>query len=228
MFNKIRKSIILNRIVSQKNSHRGFTLVEMVMVLAISTIVLAAMYSVFTIANKNFTTQNAAANVQQNLRSAIGLMARDIRVAGLDPTGSDNFGITYASQTKIRFTMDSIDSGSGDFNGIVDEANFEEITYGFQGNQVMQTLYETVTTPPAVPDAAALISNITNLNFAYFDAANTNLIDAGLSPPRVPDDKLADIRTVEILVTHQEPAGRDEMVSRTLTRRVECRNLAFN
>jgi prepilin-type N-terminal cleavage/methylation domain-containing protein len=228
MFNKIRKSIILNRMVSRKNNQRGFTLVEMVLVLAISTVVLAAMYSVFTIANKNFTTQNAAANVQQNLRSAIGLMARDIRLAGLDPSGSDNFGIAYAAQTKIRFTVDSIDSGSGDFNGIVDEANFEEITYEFQGSQVTQTLDETVTTPPATPDSAALISNITNLNFAYLDAANTNLIDTGLSPPRVPDDKLADIRTVEILVTHEEPAGRDEMVSRTLTRRVKCRNLAFN
>lgn len=214
--------------VSLKNNFRGFTLVEMVLALAISTIVLAAIYSVFIIANKNFTTQNAAANVQQNLRSAIGLMARDIRLAGLDPSGSDNFGIAYASQSKIRFTMDSIDSGSGDFNGIVDEANFEEVTYDFQGNQVMQTLYETVTIPPAIPDAAALISNITDLNFDYFDANNTNLIDSGLSPPRVPDDKLADIRTIEILVTHQEPAGRDKMVSRTLTRRVECRNLSFN
>ena len=220
MFNKIRKSIILNRIVSQKNNHRGFTLVEMVMVLAISTIVLAAMYSVFTIANKNFTTQNAAANVQQNLRSAIGLMARDIRVAGLDPTGSDNFGITYASQTKIRFTMDSIDSGSGDFNGIVDEANFEEITYGFQGNQVMQTLYETVTSSTA--DAAALISNIIEVKFKYYDSANNDLGNP------VPADQLENIRNVEILVTHEESAGREGMVSRTLTRRVECRNLAFN
>ena len=213
--------------VSYNNNHRGFTLVEMMLVLAISTIVLAAMYSVFTIANKNFTTQNAAANVQQNLRNAIGLMTRDIRAAGLDPACSDNFGITYASQTKIRFTMDSIDSGSGDFNGTVDEANFEEISYDFQGDQVMQTLYETVTTSPPA-EAVALINNITNLNFAYFDAANASLIDAGLSPPRVPDDKLADIRTVEIEITHQEPAGRDQMVSRTLKRRVECRNLAFN
>ena len=224
MFNKTPKSSI--RTVSLKNNLRGFTLVEMVLALAISTIVLAAIYSVFIIANKNFTTQNVAANVQQNLRSAIGLMARDIRLAGLDPSASDNFGIAYAAQTKIRFTVDSDSVGAG-FNGIVDEADLEEITYGFQGNQIMQTLYETVTTPPAIPDAAALISNITNLNFAYLDDENTNLIDFGLSPPRVPDDKLADIRTVEILVTHQEPAGRDEMVSRTLTRRVECRNLAF-
>jgi prepilin-type N-terminal cleavage/methylation domain-containing protein len=219
MYNKLPKSII--RTVSLKNNFRGFTLVEMVMALAISTIVLAAVYSVFNIANKNFTTQNAAANVQQNLRSAIRLMARDIRHAGLDPSGSDNFGITYASPSKIRFTMDR-----DTFNGTVDEANWEEITYDFQGNQVMQTLYETVTTSTA--DIAALINNITNLNFSYFDADNTDLIDSGLSPPQVPSDKLADIRTVVISITHQEPAGRDKMVSRTLTRRVECRNLTFN
>ena len=224
MSNNNRKSFI--HLVIFKNS-RGFTLVEMVLALAISSIVLAAVYSVFTIANKNFTTQNVTANVQQNLRNAIGLMARDIRAAGLDPADSDNFGITYASQTKIRFTMDSIDSGIGDFNGTVDETNFEEITYDLQGDQVMQTLYEIVTTSPPA-EAVALINNITNLNFAYFDAANANLIDAGLSPPRVPDDKLADIRIVEIEITHQEPAGRDELVSRTLKRRIECRNLAFN
>ena len=219
MYNKLRKSII--RTVSLKNSFRGFTLVEMVLALAISTIVLAAVYSVFTIANKNFTTQNAAASVQQNLRSAIRLMARDIRHAGLDPSRSDNFGITYASQSKIRFTMDR-----DTYNGIVDEANLEEITYDFQNDQdqVVQTLYE----GKPSENTAALIRNITNLNFSYRDADNTDLIDSGLSPPRVPSDKLADIRTVVISVTHQEQAGRDKMVSRTLTRRVECRNLTFD
>jgi prepilin-type N-terminal cleavage/methylation domain-containing protein len=218
MSNKRNKPII------SLYSKTGFSLVELLLALAVSSIVLAAIYSVFTITNKNFTTQNVAANVQQNLRSAIGLMARDIRLAGLDPIGADSFGIEYASQTKIRFTLDSIDSGSGEFNGIVDETNFEEVTYDFQGNQITQTLYETVSTP----NPAALISNITNLNFAYLDAANNDLIDYGLSPARVPDDKLADIRIVEVLITIEEPAGRDEPVSRTLTRKVKCRNLAFN
>jgi len=218
MYNKRNKPII------SLYSKTGFSLVELLMALAVSSIVLAAIYSVFTITNKNFTTQNVAANVQQNLRSAIGLMARDIRLAGLDPIGTDSFGIEYASQTKIRFTLDSIDSGSGEFNGIVDETNFEEVTYDFQGNQVTQTLYETA----ASPNPAVLISNITNLNFAYLDAANNDLVDYGLSPARVPDDKLADIRSVEVLITIEEPAGREEPVSRTLTRKVECRNLAFN
>ena len=201
-------------------------MIEMLMALAISSIVMGAIYSVFTITNKNFTTQNVAAGVQQTLRSAIGLMSRDIRLAGLDPIGTDNFGIEYAALAKIRITQDSLDSGTGVFNGIVDETNFEQVTYDLQGDQIMQTLYETVTT--STPDAAALISNITTLNFIYYDAANNDLIDYGLTPPRVPNDKLANIRSVKITITIEEPAGRDEPVSRTLIRKVECRNLAFN
>jgi len=214
----------------KKNNYRysknGFTLVEMLMALAVSSIVMSAIYSVFTITNKNFTTQNVAANVQQNLRSAIGLMTRDIRLAGLDPIGTDSFGIGYASQTKIRFTQDSIDSGTGEFNGVVDEANFEEVTYDRQGDRIMQTLYETVAV--STPNTAVLLGNIKDLNFAYFDAANLDLIDYSLTPPRVPDDKLGDIRSVEITVTLEEPAGRDEPVRRTLIRKVKCRNLAYN
>ena len=206
------------------NSKKGLSLIELLMAMAASLIILAAVYSVFTMTSKNFTTQNVAASVQQNLRSAIGLMARDIRVAGLDPAGSGSFGFRYASRTKIRFTLDGVDSGSGDFNGTVDETNFEQITYEFQGGQIMQTLYEGT----GSPNAASLISNIIVAQFSYFDAANNDLIDAGLTPPRVPTDQLGDIRTVEILMTIEEPAGRDEPVSRTLTRRVECRNMAFN
>jgi hypothetical protein len=109
-------------------------------------------------------------------------------------------------------------------NGLVDETNFERITYEFQVNQIVQTLYEGT----ASQNPAPLIGNITNLQFTYFDADNNELIDYGLIPPQVPADELEDIRTVEILITVVEPAGRDEPVSRTLTRRVECRNMAFN
>ena len=205
-------------------SNNGLSLVELLMAMAASLIILAAVYSVFTITRKNFTTQNVTASTQQNLRAAIGLMTRDIRVTGLDPAGSGSFGFRYASRTKIRFTLDSVDTGTGEFNGTVDETNFEQITYEFQGDQIMQTLYEDT----GSQNAASLISNIIVAQFSYFDAANNDLIDAGLTPPRVPTDQLEDIRTVEILMTIQEPAGRDEPVRRTLTRRVECRNMAFD
>jgi type IV pilus assembly protein PilW len=205
-------------------SKTGFSLVELILAMGISTLILMGIYSVFSITSKNFTTQNAAANAQQSLRTAIGLMARDIRAVGLDPIDTDNFGFEYAASTKIRITADSLDSGTGEFNGTVDETNFERITYEFQGDQIVQTLYEGT----ASENPAPLISNINNLQFTYFDANNADLIDYGLSPPQVPADDLINIRTVEIQITVQEPAGIDQSVSRTLTRRVECRNMAFN
>ena len=196
----------------------GFSMVELLLAMAASSVILVAIYGVFTFTNKNFITQNAAASTQQTLRSAIGLMVKDIRVAGLDPTNSGNFGFELAEGNKIRFTLDSIDIGTGDFNGTVDETNFERVTYEFQGNQILQTLYEGT----ASQNQETLIDNIINLDFTYFDANNTDLGDP------VAANQLEDIRTVEILITVQEPAGRSEPVSRTLTRRVECRNMAFD
>ena len=203
-------------------SKSGFSLVELVLAMGISTLILIGIYSVFSITGKNFTTQNATATAQQSLRAAIGLMARDIRATGLDPTDTDNFGFEYTASTKIQITADSIDSGTGEFNGTVDDTNFERITYEFQGNQIVQTLYGDTAT------AAPLISNINNVQFTYLDANNSDLIDYGLSPAQVPTDELINIRTVEIQITVEQPAGIDEPVSRTLTRRVECRNMAFN
>ena len=101
-------------------------MVELILAMGISTIILTAIYSIFSITSKNFTTQNVAVNAQQSLRAAIGLMARDIRAAGLDPIDSDNFGFEHAARKKIWVTADSID-GSGEFNGTVDETNFESI-----------------------------------------------------------------------------------------------------
>jgi Tfp pilus assembly protein PilW len=199
-------------------------MVELILAMGLSTLILIAIYSVFTITSKNFTTQNATASAQQSLRTAIGLMARDIRAAGLDPIDTDSFGVEHATRTKIRITADSIDSGTGEFNGTVDETNFERITYEFQGNQIVQTLYEGT----ASANLAPLISNINNVQFSYLAADNSDLIDNDLSPPQVPADELINIRTIEIQITVAEPAGIDEPISRTLTRRVECRNMAFN
>ena len=56
------------------------------------------------------------------------IMLQDIRAAGLDPTANGNFGIELAEATKLRFTSDSIDAELGDFNGVLDDTNFERIT----------------------------------------------------------------------------------------------------
>lgn len=208
----------LKIIDSFPNGKMDFTLLELAVAVAIMSIVFTAIFGVFSLSSRTYTTQNVAADVQQNVRAAMEIMVMDIRMAGLDPIASLNFGVELATATKLRFTSDSIDAGTGDFNGVVNDTNSERITYELAGNDLNQILYEGT----GSPDSQPLISNVQNLTFTYFDGDNNNLA----SPVAAAD--LANIQTVQISITVQEPAGRGDPVSRSLTKRVKCHNLAFD
>ena len=199
------------------NEQRGFSLTELLIAMAIMSFVSLAIYGVFSVSSRTYTTQGVTADVQQSVRAAMEVMLQDIRAAGLDPTSSGNFGIELAESTKLRFTSDSIDAGINDFNGVLNDTNSERITYVLQGSQLDQILYETTASENSQP----LISGVKNLTFTYFDAGGNDLG----SP--VPALQLADIRTIEVSITVEEPAGIDAPVSRTLTKQVKCRNMGL-
>ena len=194
---------------------KGFSLTELLVALVIMSVVSLAIYSVFAVTTRTYTTQGVTADVQQSVRAAMEVILQDIRVAGLDPTSSGNFGIELAEASKLRFTSDSIDAGI--FNGVLDDTNSERITYVLQGTQLDQILYETT----ASVDSEPLISDVQNLTFTYFDAIGNDLG----SP--VHALQLADIRIINVSITVVEPAGRDVSVSRTLTKQVKCRNMGL-
>lgn len=196
---------------------KGFSLNELLVAMVIMSVVSSAIYGVFSISGRSYTTQSVTADVQQSVRSAMELMLQDIRVAGLDPTASGNFGIELAEAEKLRFTSDSIDTGLNDFNGILDDTNSERITYVRQSTQLNQILYETTDSETSAP----LIRNVQNLRFNYFDADGNDLG----SP--VPTLQLSDIRTISVSITVEEPAYRGAKVRRTLTNGVKCRNMGL-
>ena len=196
---------------------RGFSLIELLVALVIMSVVSVAIYGVFSVSSRTYTTQSVTAGVQQSVRSAMEVMLQDIRAAGLDPTASGNFGIELAEDVKLRFTSDSIDAGLNDFNGVIDDTNAERITYVLQGTQLNQILYETTDSEKNGP----LISDVQNLKFTYFDADGNNLG----SP--VPPLQLAEIRIINVSITVEEPAGRSAPVRRTLTNGIKCRNMGL-
>ncbi len=73
----------------KKKRDRGFTLIELMIAMAVALIVLAAIYRVYQTQQKAYTTQQLVVAMQQNARLAMTLMKREIRMAGYKPAASD-------------------------------------------------------------------------------------------------------------------------------------------
>jgi len=104
----------------------GYSLVELLITIAITGIVMAAVYSAYNTQQKSYANQEQIATMQQNIRAAMYYMEREIRLAGYDPTGDANATIITASPSSINFTVDLNSNG---YAGPSD-AN-EDITFGF-------------------------------------------------------------------------------------------------
>jgi len=185
----------------------GFTLVELLVALAVGAILLTAIYSVYGGLTRSYTTQNVAADMQQVVRAGIDFMVEDIIRAGLNPNGAIGFGILDATSASIHFTADR------NMNGTLDSANSEDITYSYvpASNLIEQ----------CAEDCQPFIDNVTDLTFTYLDGSGNDLGN----PVAAAD--LADIRTIVISMTVQEPAGRQGLVARTYSTRFRCRNLGI-
>jgi len=105
--------------------HGGFTLVELMITMAIFGIVLTGIYSVYQAQVRSHYTQQQIMDMQQNIRAAFYLMEREIKMAGLNPSGAADIGITQAAAHTLSFNMDFTgglnDGIDNDEDGIVDE-----------------------------------------------------------------------------------------------------------
>lgn len=70
-----------------KNRSQGFTLVEVLVALAIAGIALSAVYALFISQSKAYSTQSQLVELQQSLRHSMISMERDLRQTGYNPGG---------------------------------------------------------------------------------------------------------------------------------------------
>lgn len=133
----------------------GFTLVELLITLLMSSVVVFSLYSVSKKQQDTYVAQDQVVAMQDNLRAAMLLPIKEIRMAGYDPTGTANATITTATSTTLRFSMDL--NGDRDTND-----SGEDITYSLytaDGIQKLGRKNPTQNMPVA--------EYITNLEFYY-------------------------------------------------------------
>ncbi len=180
----------------------GFTVTELVLALAMMMTVMASMVSLLISLNRSYTTQNVTAGVQQVTRAGINIMARDIRMAGLNPLKINQIGILEASVDKIHFQQDV------NGNGTIESDQDEDIAYLLNRNHQLIRQKDGNSR-----SNKSLINHVEDLTFKYVDREDEET------------SILEDIQSVEISLMVREPAGNNKTISRTYSTRVICRNL---
>lgn len=160
--------------------------------LVMAGILLAAVYSAYSLQKRTYYTQDQVVEMQQNIRSAVELMSKEIRVAKYDPTGKAGASITTATATQFAFTADL--NGDGDFVHGADTDTNEKVAYclkasggGCDADGKADTGSTSVTR-----NGNAIADDIERIEFFY-------LFDDGTAPTSSPSAaELAHIRTVKI------------------------------
>ena len=212
-----------------KNHHHqlnsaGFTLTEVLVSLAIVSILVAALGGVFERSSKLYTTQNAAAALQQEVRAALDVIAAEVRMATYDPRKTDKFAIKRAAITEFRFLSD-LDGDGKIGQPAVDkpynadgECEARSFRYSLANYSILIRCGDGT---PYVKDGETLIGGtdnlrVTALEFSYRDKHNNSTMN------------LKEIRSAVISIRARAPAGRAGWIERTYSTIVDIRNTGPN
>ncbi len=161
-----------------KEKATGFTLVELLVSMVVSGIVIGALYSAYTVQQKQAINQEQVTEMQQNLRSGVDFMVREIRLAGFDPTGDSEAGFVEIDNDALVFTADFNEDGKTDDAG-------ENIGFYLYTASDVPTLGRTVDNDNLTIDLAkaapeALAENIEKIEFRYMDVDNNETSNKAL------------------------------------------------
>lgn len=113
--------------ISGCTSQEGFSLIELLVTILLSSIVMGAIYSVYRVQTHSMKVQENRLEAQEYARSVLDLMVREIRNAGYAPLGCpEGPGIADADAQTLQFRYDVSSPPDGDCADLD-----EDITYGF-------------------------------------------------------------------------------------------------
>ena len=181
----------------------GFTLVEAVVVVAILSVVFIGISQLFMAGYQSQAVISTDSAQLDNARRAVDAIARDIRVAGLDPTGAGIFGFNTSGFTPVATESVVLFSLDQDRDGTLDSNALERVGFLLSGGNVVRTMNG----GSAAAGFPPIARNVAGLRFEYFDGADNPIPNpAGPTYTLTPAQRL-NIRRVRVLVTFSGTAG---------------------
>jgi type IV pilus assembly protein PilW len=203
-----------------KNSESGFTLIELMVAMAMASIVVGVIYSAHRTQTKIYTEQDKVAEMQQNIRSGLMFLQREARMAGYNPKDANDKscnanptagpsvapGIHTATATRFGFSMDL--NGDGDCA----DSN-ENVTYSLYTANGVQNLGR------AAPGNQPVAENITHINFVYMfppPLVGTAVVKSPTSTPLAVDFKNIIAVQVSLIARAKAPDQKTHTTSFSL------------
>ncbi len=203
------------------NNNKGFTLVELLVSLVISSIVMAGIISSFTGQQESNLSQKQVVEMQQHIRAGLYIMTIEIRMAGYDPYSMYNAGITNtgdgSSGNPLTFNYVADDDGNdNDNDGSVDEEG-EFRTISFQLYDAYGDGDDDIGMIVGGGNNQAIAENIDNFKFTYLDEN------------RIETANPAEIKAIQIDITAKVNKDTTDYTTQNAIRNVstivQCRNL---
>ena len=189
------------------SSPQGFSLLEVMITTAIFGVLLVGVCTLYASSLKSFNRGQNKIEAQQNARVGIAVLAREVRLAGYDPSDAMSVLPTTAIETASANTVTFIADVDGD-------AVSDRVRYSLQGTRLVRdSAAWGGTNFPALAGNNELAEGVTALTFTYFDGNN------------ITTATLANIRRVTIGITTQETTSDGNQLSFPLTLDVRLRNL---
>ena len=180
-------------IASKRKTQNGFTIIEVMIAVVISSVLITAVYQTFHSQQRSYTMQNEAAAMEQNLRGSLYLLTKELRSAGYNPQQetTENFRfVTSFPAPNNLFTVNYDGSGGSESNahftvaftldtdgsGGIESNRNEQIAYKFDKDT--KTLQRFNDSQPDITKKWEIVaSNIDAVYFTYYDNNKTITTD---------------------------------------------------
>jgi type IV pilus assembly protein PilW len=207
-------------------NEKGITLIELLVALVISAILIAGIYRVFVAQTRAYTVQDQVVEVQQNVRGAMEILLRDLRMAGCD---DDNLNSTVTIPTPITPVADNaitVNYERSFFDTVTNAMVYQNhlVNYSLNGSDLIRTL-----TLNGVQTQETLLGNVDTLSFAYgVDQNDDGAVDAWRAAAAVGTTKVIAVQVTLRAGPTSVTSDVQQMVSpRVLTSTVTLRNLCL-
>lgn len=210
----------------------GFSLVESLIAVAISSVILLGLYLMYEVNQATFIRGEQQTDLQQNARIGMGRLIREVRLAGFDPQDPTiipapcTTAIQSATATSISFIAD-VDS----------DGDTERVEYTFDPAcnpncavdppKIRREEWPSLTGADCTVDWSAsggaqpLAERVTGLTFTFYDDSGNML------PAPVPVGSLDDIRRIAVTITAADTVTGSVPHPFTLQAEVRPRNLEW-